>query len=434
MSPTKTASPTPTGTSSVTQSFTATPATGQAAAEWESTDGLVYDLLNQDTSTLYVSGNYTQIGSIVNTDLGVMNSRTGIASGAWLPMIDNGAVYSVGIYGNTLYAVGNFSSVNGGVARSGAAAFDKYTGVVTPWNPAFNGFPLCLTISSGVIYIGGTFTTANSGVSRHGLAAVDTVTGTLTTWDPQLQIGDYVEAIALASSNIYVGGSITSANAGATTRHDAAAFTASGAVTSWNPAPNGLVQALCVNSRGTMYMGGSFSAIGASARLRMAEVDLTYGLPTSWNPGVGSGSGADYVDSIFEYAGAVYVGGSFSVVKYGTVGSSNMAAFNFPAGNAYAWFPNPNNLVRVVDGANALILVGGDFSAAGGLSKQGLAAIVPVTTAMATPNLTPTFTSTITRTRTVTPTFTQTMTFTQTKTFTASPTRTVTPTPTPTTP
>ena len=72
---------------------------------------------------------------------------------------------------------------------------------------------------------------------------------------------------------------------GSVTRNHVAAFSqATGQLLSWDPNANGTVQALAA-SGGRVYLGGSFSNVGGTARTRLAAVDATTGAVVSgFNP------------------------------------------------------------------------------------------------------------------------------------------------------
>ena len=73
---------------------------------------------------------------------------------------------------------------------------------------------------------------------------------------------------------------------GQTRNRIAALDTTTGLATTWNPDANSTVNALAV-SGSTVYAGGSFGNIGGQARNRIASLDITSGATTSWNPDAG---------------------------------------------------------------------------------------------------------------------------------------------------
>jgi len=188
------------------------------------------------------------------------------------------------------------------------------------------------------------------------VAAVDATTGTPdTSWNPDPDGG--IEALAVSGSTLYMGGDFGSINGGVSQFNAAAvSTTGSGTVTEWNPDPNGYVDAI-VPDGGTIYLGGSFSTIGATARHDLAAVDNEYGAATSWSPDL---SGSVYAIAVS--GGTVYAGGLFSTPD-GSVSINNAAAFDASTGVVTSWDPDPNNQVEAVSAASdGTIYLGGSFT------------------------------------------------------------------------
>jgi alpha-tubulin suppressor-like RCC1 family protein len=106
-------------------------------------------------------------------------------------------VHSMAIAGSTLYAGGMFNTVNGGgFTRNMLAAFNLTDGTATSWDPdvsSDNGpegvhdVVNSIAISGDTLYAGGHFTTVNGGgVNRNNLAAFNLTDGTATAWDPDV--------------------------------------------------------------------------------------------------------------------------------------------------------------------------------------------------------------------------------------------------------
>ena len=84
-----------------------------------------------------------------------------------------------------------------------------------------------------------------------------------------------VNAVAVSGGTIYIGGSFTIV--GATPRNNVAAIdSATGAVKAWNPNADGAVFALLVNGS-TVFAGGSFMNIGGQSRTALAALGATSG-------------------------------------------------------------------------------------------------------------------------------------------------------------
>ncbi|HEY7607184.1 MAG TPA: laminin G, partial [Actinomycetes bacterium] len=86
----------------------------------------------------------------------------------------------------------------------------------------------------------------------------------------QCQTNGRVNAVAYLGGTIYLGGSFTAVE-GQPRGGLAACDAASGNLLSWNPNANGVVRALKVSPAGTrVYAGGDFTAVGGAIRARVA--------------------------------------------------------------------------------------------------------------------------------------------------------------------
>jgi len=130
----------------------------------------------------------------------------------WTPRLPNPAehtaTYAFAQVGGTMYAGGEFTSING-VSRHNIVAFSATTGALTSFAPVVNGqvWAIVSTSDGASLYIGGTFTTVN-GVARRGLARINAVTGAVDpTFKPGLN-GNVFDA-HLVGGRLIVGGSFT---------------------------------------------------------------------------------------------------------------------------------------------------------------------------------------------------------------------------------
>jgi len=116
--------------------------------------------------------------------------------------ITNGYVRSVVRAGGTVYIGGDFSHV--GPATGGAVALDLATGALSPTFPKVAGHVFAVASDgAGGWYIGGAFT-AVGGLPRSGIAHV-TSDLVLSDWNPGTN--DFVTALAVSGSTVYVGDS-----------------------------------------------------------------------------------------------------------------------------------------------------------------------------------------------------------------------------------
>ncbi|WP_346621723.1 PKD domain-containing protein [Blastococcus montanus] len=157
----------------------------------------------------------------------------------------NGIAWSQVVVGNTVYVAGKFSSARpagaaagvGETPRGNLLAYDIRTGeLLTSFAPRLNGQALVVTASpdGSRIYVGGDFTEADGQVRRK-IAAYSTATGRLIdTFKPS--VSGQVRAIAATDTTVYLGGGISAV--GSTARHRLAAVRAdNGALLPWAPRP-----------------------------------------------------------------------------------------------------------------------------------------------------------------------------------------------------
>ena len=189
----------------------------------------------------------------------------------------NGVVWSTAMRDNIAYAAGKFTQARpagvavggtGTVSRKNLMSLDITTGKMTTWNPNLNAQALVVAVSpdKARIYVGGDFTTAG-GVARSRLAAFDAATGALVaSWNAG--VDGKVRAITVSSDSntIYVGGDFTTAAGNARSR--LAAFTKAGALTSWAPTTDNLVESM-VFVNGKVAVGGRFAKLNGSTALGM---------------------------------------------------------------------------------------------------------------------------------------------------------------------
>lgn len=183
---------------------------GGTARGWSpSTNGFVY-AIDVVGNTLYAGGTFTSLAGASRMGLGAVD----VNSGAALPF--NPGAYDVRDLlwdSGTVYAVGEFTTVNGGlVPRLRAAAFDESSGLATAWDPSLSSRGMTLSLNGSTMIIGGTFANVNGGASvRDSLAEVNLSDGIATSTNFGI-IGNYVSSATIANGELYVGGNFTAFN------------------------------------------------------------------------------------------------------------------------------------------------------------------------------------------------------------------------------
>jgi PKD repeat protein len=213
-----------------------------------------------------------------------------------LPTVQvDGVVWTQVIVGNTVFAGGDFTTAQpagaapgvGTVSRTDLLAYDLTTGeLITSFAPTFDAQVRTLAASpdGSTIYAGGNFATVN-GVAKSRIVALDAKTGAIrTSFAAKTNSGVYT--IAATSSTVYLGGSFTSADGVARTRA-AAVDATTGALTTWAPViPDNLVRGLAVSPDGSkVLIGGAFTSLNGSTSpgQGLGAVDAVSGANIAWN-------------------------------------------------------------------------------------------------------------------------------------------------------
>jgi hypothetical protein len=228
------------------------------------------------------------------------------------------------------------------------------------------------TIRMGVAAVALAATLGTAGVAQ----AVPVQPHPVSTW----QTNGRVNVITVSGSTVYLGGQFTSlrpagaaAGTGEVTRnHVAAVSLSTGALLPWNPNANGTVRAIRVIGS-NVYLGGSFTNVGGTARTRLAAVSTGSGaLVTGWN--------ASATGEVFTIAGTttLYLGGNFGTVDGSA--RAHLAAVSVSTGALQSWSPTADQEVRSLKliAGNRLI-AGGNFTQVNGSSHNHLAALSPTT-------------------------------------------------------
>ena len=285
----------------------------------------------------------------------------------WFPA---GPVNAILATNNTVYIGGDFSYV--GPHTGPVALFDQAAGGLQAWPPRINGtagvngvVKAVVPDGSGGWFIGGTFT----GIGTLAVTNVAHLKPDLTPdagWNANL-VGSTVNALALDSGRLYIGGTFSKIN-GVTLSGGLAGVNAANPVVNWNPQLSGSVNAMQVVG-GLVYVGGSFYSVGNSNVQNLAAISTSTALANSFNPSTVDAP----VLALFVTATNIYVGGQFTQI--GTKSKSRLAALDLNVGVANSWNPNPNGIVRALFITSSNAFVGGDFTTISVTSRRGFASI-----------------------------------------------------------
>lgn len=217
-------------------------------------------------------------------------SDTAVTADA-LPTVQiNGVVWDQVIVGDTVYAGGEFTSARpaGSPAgtnetpRSNLLAYNIKTGaLVTTFAPTVNAQVKSLAVSPDgtKLYIAGSFTSVN-GVNRYRVASFTVATGALTSFAPAPN--STVNSIAVTDTAVYAGGVFS--KIGATGRGRLAAFNpTSGALLGWAPVADATVQAvLPTPDKSRVIVAGSFANLNGSTATGLGAIDATTAATLPW--------------------------------------------------------------------------------------------------------------------------------------------------------
>ena len=283
-------------------------------------------------------------------------------------------------------------------ARNYLARVESNGALDTAYNPTPSATVSALLLQpDGMIVAGGSFTSftpnaATTATARNYLARIKT-DGTLDTFDPSAS-GAISALAAYFDGKIIVGGAFNafSPNSIGNTnfRNYIARLNADGTVDSnFDPNTNGPVNAVAVESSGAVVFGGTFTAlqpngaIEATARNRLARVDFSGALDTTFNP---DANGSVEVLAL-RADGSLIVGGALSTVRptgvmllggnfanIGGVASRNLALINDDGTVSTAFQPNPNGAVSaLLSLPSGSTLVAGSFTTIAGANRNRLA-------------------------------------------------------------
>lgn len=357
-------------------------ADGTVDPSWNpNVDGTVYALAVTGTA-IYVGGEFTGMnGAVDRINLAKVSATgDGTVDPSWNPNADQ-TVYALAVAGTDIYVGGHFTVINGSTARNYLAKIPLAgDGTVDPsWNPNASGEVKALAVAGTDIYVGGYFTTMNGSTARNNLAKIPLAgDGTVNpSWDPNANHG--VNAVAVSDTDVYVGGIFDTIN-GSATRNQLAKISAEGNGTVdplWDPNVSGGasgggdgVQALAVSGN-DFYVAGDFTTMnGSTTRTHLAKIPLAGNgtVDPSWDSNTNTGSSGGGMPTALAVVGTqVYVGGTFT--RAGGITRNRLAAID-QAGVLTPWNPNANGVVTAVAVSGDNAYVGGDFSTINGSTPR----------------------------------------------------------------
>ena len=326
-------------------------------------------------SNLFAGGRFTQTGDGSVTNLGCI-ARYDTVGRIWNALPNQGlseGITALAVVDSDLYAGGWFTqTVDGAVFNLGyVAQYDMTTGT---WNALANqGLNMgifALAVVGSDLYVGGLFTEIGNGsVSNLGrIARYDAVAG---TWHelPSQGLNGSVYVLAADGSDVYVGGGFTQTgdgtvpNLGHIARYDT---TVAGV---WNALPNeglnGDVTALAM-AGSDIYVGGSFTQTGDGAVTDLGHIARYDAVSGTWHALSNQGLN-DIVFALAVVGNDLYVGGAFDQTGDGLVTSLGYISRYDTVSGTWHELPNQglNNWVYVVTVVDSDLYVVGEFNQIG---------------------------------------------------------------------
>lgn len=254
-------------------------------------------------STLYVGGFSLSVGATVKAiAIGAGYADSAVASSAYTFVSATPVI---------LPATGSFTGIQTVTITAGAGATIYYT---TDGSTPTTGS----TVYSGGFAVNVT-TTVKAVAVEPGktISGTGTSTLTITLAINGVTFNNLIEGVAVIGHILYVGGQFTSVHdaSGTLTRNRLAAVDlTTGLFTSWNPNANDRVECVYADYLGRLWVSGQFTALGASSRAYVARFDTSQVLD-SFASGITSASRVNDIvvdpsnGNAFAFGDIVQIGG-----------------------------------------------------------------------------------------------------------------------------
>jgi hypothetical protein len=314
-----------------------------------------------DGSVIYVGGLFSAVAGQSRAKAAAVTAATGALT-SWAPVLDN-KVLAIAATTNEVYLGGTFTSVNG-QARAGLAAVSPAGVLSAGWAPTPDDRVLALSLSAdgGTVYAGGEFDSINGDTLQKHLVALSSTTGAVQPW--AYHPGYPVYTMTIDDGRLYAGGNGSGGHAGA--------FVLPAGSRLWEVQTDGGAQGIAVLGD-TVYVGGHFDnfcsdeTVGGTTAFECPEVlavrhkilalDKDTGDLDDWDPGADSPLG---VYAIATSGGRLEIGGDFEhtgegAAQQGFAQYSVSGTAVVPTGDAFT----PVTPTRILDTRSGLGEAGG---------------------------------------------------------------------------
>ncbi|WP_425270025.1 hypothetical protein [Leptospira congkakensis] len=338
-----------------------------------------FTVLNDNNKSVYsllLAGDFLYAGGYYPDDnsgyLVRVNRYTGALDTSFAPN-PNTLVSDLETDGDSLYVCGDFTNI-GGYTKTGLAKFSLSTGlVISSFTTAINGGS-CLDLHYGtdasgspVIYAVGDLTTPT-----YSRAISYFPDGTLTSWNPNPNVGSKVNSIQQYNNTIYLGGDFTTINGGTTAISLVSVNNSTGTAINTNygigsSQPVATLQII----ENTLYLTGEFTSVKSVPRNYAAALSLPDESVTAFNPAYDSSISNPGSGIVSAGNGVVLFTSSRSTVN--VTARSNFAVLDEVTGMPIEGTPNFDFPIKALHRVNNRLFVGGSFTSIAGQSRNRFA-------------------------------------------------------------
>jgi uncharacterized delta-60 repeat protein len=325
------------------------------------------------------SGSFTYNGVLINY-IGRLNSDFTIDNsfnvGSGITSTNEG-IYTLSIQSDGKYIVGGTFNSFSGYLKSKILRLNIDGSVDNSFNTGTgsNGIVRTTNIQpDGKIITGGEFSAFNGNASEK-ISRLNTD----GLFDATFSVGTGANGVLHSVLNqsdgkIIIVGDFTSYNG--TTRNRIARLNSDGTIdTSFNPGTgaNGLIRALNIQPDGKIIIGGNFTSYNGTAIYRIARLNTTGSLDTSFNSGV-SGPNADVLSILVQNDGKIIISGFFT--SYNGIQKNGIIRLNVDGtiDSNFAVVQGANNSILAASlQGDSKIIIGGNFTSYNGTLKNKIA-------------------------------------------------------------
>lgn len=331
---------------------------------------------------LYVGGDFSLLGRPTGSWVAIGADGTPLPG---RPLVDGSVTGAVSDGRGGWFVAGKINAV-GSVARVAKVVHLRPNGELDrTWRLAIQGGEVfALARRGSTLFLAGEFRKVG-GQPRQGIAAVTTSSQRLLPWrlrggswfaekgERRTRAGISTLALANDARTLYLGGSFN--RIGKLTRLGLAEVSVStGRATGWNPGPNGGVSSIePAPGRPVVYVGGNFRRIGGRGRKSLAAIDARTGKTLTFDAGA---SAYESISDLIATRGAVYVAGGFTAL--GGKSRHLVAALDPRTGAVTNWEPNVSGdevTALAMDASQTTLYIAGDIVEVGGQRRDRLAGI-----------------------------------------------------------